>query len=112
MADELRAAAAASDLRGGGGDGDIGRPRGPKSERGRRTGAVRDVVGKNLTLGAEPGREKREMRYESKTRAEPRSHAPRGSSAARAEPATPGAGELVQDLYTRHNLIGRPHDAG
>jgi hypothetical protein len=48
VADELRAAAAASDLQGGGGDGDIGRPRGPKSERGRRTGGVQDAVGKNL----------------------------------------------------------------
>jgi len=98
VADNLRAAAA-GDLGAGGrarGDGDGGRTRGPKSDRGRRTGAVRDVVGKNLTLGAEPGREKREMWYESKTRAEPGSRALRGSSAARAEPATPGAGELVK----------------
>ena len=56
MADNLRAVAAGDLGAGGGGgrargDGDGGQTRGPKSDRGRRTGAMRDVVEKNLTLG-------------------------------------------------------------
>jgi len=92
VADVLRAAVAVGDLGTGGGGG-----------RGRATATEGDLAALRASAGGGWVRWKRE----------PSLGAERREGAALREPSQQQseAAELVRDLYTCHNLIGRPHDA-